>query len=364
MWRHCLDLIGQGIDPDGRPSAVVPADIPSSLFGQTMYWVISAGEYYRATADASLPAGIAGPLQRYLRQCRQNMMAEDLFVPPAHSWHWVDWAPIDNREYSLPANALLAMACQEAAGMAKVIGDRALGKLASDIRRRLLRAIPRFFDKKAQAFRSRIEPRRKLNLPPGRLSNRSSDLAKSLSHNVYANVLAYRCGAGTAAMRNAALRHAAKCFAQGGPIGHIGLGGVDTMLAPIFESGFGEIGLKKLRALYQPFIDAGAPTWGSQAPMNGGKVSPFNTAHGWSASVNSLIVERLIGLRSMAPGWRKIELSPAAGLNFDFSYELETVAGPVAVEAKDGRWKARWPKGVVLTFAGKARRGTGRSVSL
>ena len=41
MWRRCLALVAEGIDCDGRPSAVVPTDVPSSLYGQAMHLPVS-----------------------------------------------------------------------------------------------------------------------------------------------------------------------------------------------------------------------------------------------------------------------------------------------------------------------------------
>jgi hypothetical protein len=361
MWRRCLDLIAQGIDSDGRPSGVVPTEVPSSLYGQAMHLPVSIHEYYMATGDRSLVADAAPAIGRYLALCEKHVTGEDLFVPPAWSWFWEDWAPIDKRPYSLPINALLVLCCDAAGRLAAIAGDSGLAALAARISRRVRRAISRFYDAKRRAFRSHIEPRKKLVLPPLKPNSRASALPMTVTHNVHGNVLAAVTGCGTATQRRAAMVHAAKCFAaEPGPINEIGIGYVDILLSPLVAAGHTAAAMHAVRSMYQPFLDINAPTWAETAK----EVDAHNTAHGWAAALNSFIVEGLIGLRPAAPGWTAISLDPAAGQESDFSYSLETPAGLVEVKRAAGRVTARWPRGVALMCRGRMRRGTGRSVVL
>ncbi|GEM_PF-2848261 len=364
MWQRCNNLIIDGIDPDGRPSAVVPADIPSSLYDQTMHWVLSLEEYHMATGDGSLLIEAADPLARLLRRCEQNMTADDLFVPPAESWHWLDWAAIDKRPYSLPVNALLALTAKAAMRIAEVVGHELLRTIAVNIHRRLVRSIPEFFDASRQAFRSQQSPRRPLHLPLERNNNRTTDIARRNTHSLHANLYSAMTGFGGAAMCQAALKHSAERLAEPASLmNRIGLSHVDVLLSPLVTAEHGPAVLHALHALYHPFIDAGAPTWASQAAS--GKASPFNTAHGWGASVNSLIVERLIGLRPAAPGWRGITFAPPKGpLLDDYDYCLHSPVGVVQVSRQDDRFIARWPKGIPLDFHSVRYLGTGRNLEL
>jgi hypothetical protein len=109
-----------------------------------------------------------------------------------------------------------------------------------------------------------------------------------------------------------------------------------------------------------PFIDIGAPTWNSQMTP----VTPFNTAHGWSASVNSLIAERIIGLRPARPGWKGISLDLPSGLLADYTYSLDTPAGKISVQSSGGRLRAAWPRGIFLKYGGKKIKGTGKLTEL
>ena len=116
--------------------------------------------------------------------------------------------------------------------------------------------------------------------------------------------------------------------------------------------------MTKVRSMYQPWLDANAPTWGEAAKP----VAEFNTAHGWSAAVNSFIVEGVVGLRPASPGWRAITLEPTAATEVDYTYSLETPAGRVWLRRENGKHTARWPKGVKLTYRGRTYRG-GKAVS-
>ena len=364
MWRRCNQLIMDGIDPEGRPSAVVPADVPSSLYDQTLHWILSLEDYYMATGDRSVLAEAADPLTRLFERCRRNMTDEDLFIPPADSWHWLDWAPIDKRPYSLPVNALLALAAGAATRIAGIITHAQLGEVAGGIHRRLSRSIPLFFDVDRQAFRSRRPPRHALRLPLERDNNRTTDVAQRNSHSVHASLYSAMTGFGSLAMRKAAMDHAARRFTR--PLtaaNRIGLSHVDVLLSPLVGAGHGAAVLQMLHTLYQPFLDAGAPTWASQAAS--GKASQFNTAHGWGASVNSLIVERLIGLRPAAPGWQGVTFAPPRGLCIgDYEYRLHSPAGMIQVARRDGRHFALWPRGMPLQFHAARYTGTGRDVEL
>ena len=361
MWRRCLDLIAQGIDAQGRPSAVVPTDVPSSLFGQAMVLPVALDEYYMATADDSLLRSSADALARYLSQCERHVTADDLFVTPSWAWHWVDWAPIDQRHYSLPVNALLVLACDASERIADAVGDSPLAAQAARLGRRVRKALSAFYDPKRRAFRTHIAPRTRLVIPPLKPNSLTSAVAISVTHGVHGNVLAALAGAGTIAVRRAALASAAADFASPpGPHNEIGTGFADILLTPLFAAGHAAAAMHHARSMYQPFLDINAPTWGESAR----DVSVFNTAHAWSAALNSMFIEGLIGLAPLSPGWAALRLSPPRGVDVDYAYSLKTPSGRVRVERTDSHFTASWPKGSILSFRGKSIRGKGKRVVL
>ena len=123
MWRHCLELVAQGIDADGIPNAVVPAGYSFMvLIDQALYWVQSCKEYFWATGDRAFLAQQAPAIQRLLHFCQQHMTDDNLFIPPSFAWHWVDWAPLNKEPYSMPINGMLLLAAQAANAVARGAG--------------------------------------------------------------------------------------------------------------------------------------------------------------------------------------------------------------------------------------------------
>ncbi len=336
MWRNCLNLIALGVDSQGNPAAVVPTDCPSPLMDQTMHWVASCWEYYLASGDISLLQEVEAPLARFLGLCARGLTGEGLYVPPGYSWHYVDWAVLDKRPYSLPVNALLLRAAQYARRIANSIDSQPLESVAGLIETTLRPALGRFFSPQDKAFLSRIEPKEPLRLPPSK-PNSVNPKGPIPRANLHGNVLCIVTGCGTEAQRGQALEHACGLLTlPSGPENRLGLGYCDILLSPLLAAGRYAPVMNKLDQLYGDFIRSGQPTWGERAP-----VEAENTAHGWGAAVNSLIVEGLIGLKPQAPGWTKASCQPAAGFGADFTYRLETPSGRIEVERTGGKLATR-----------------------
>jgi alpha-L-rhamnosidase len=359
MWRHCLKLVAMGIDQDGNPAAVVPTDCPSPLMGQTMHWVTSSYEYFLATGEKSLLEEIEEPLVRFLRLCKSGITAENLYIPPGYSWHWVDWASIDKRPYSLPINGLLLWASQYAVKIGSAVGSNRLKTLAGDMQKSLAKGISSFFSPGEKAFLSRIEPKLPLSLPPVK-PNSVNPKGPLPEANIHGNILSIITGCGSPGERQQAMNHVVKLLNEPpGPDNDIGMGYADILLTPVLDAGHISQARKKLDQLYGYFIESGQPTWGERASEK-----HENTAHGWAASVNSLIVEGLIGLRPLSPGWKSFSFKPAGGFTADFQYSLSLPAGKIEVRQMKGRLSARWPKGARLEYQGQSLTGSGKMVEL
>ena len=366
MWRHCLSLIAQGIDEAGNPCSVVPAHQSFlCIFDQAMLWLVSCREYYMATDDVSLLEEITPAIERFLALCERHITTEDLFVPPTWSWHWVDWAPIDKRAYSLPVNTLLLLAANTATKIAATVEHPGLQELAYRIGNRLRPQIAAFYDRQAGAFSARLEPGVAVSREHPRSSMKMENPARPAdhpaAHGIHGNILACLTGCGSDKQRRSAAAFVARCLRQdpNGVEAQFGPAWTDRLLQPLFPRGHAGAALSCIESLYGAFIDHGAPTW---AELFGR--GEFNSAHGWGASVNSLIAESIVGLKPAAPGWRRILLQPAGEFEPGFSYSLDTPAGTVSVESEGGSITACWPKGVVLEHGGTEYNGTDTPVGL
>ena len=69
-------------------------------------------------------------------------------------------------------------------------------------------------------------------------------------------------------------------------------------------------------------------------------------AHPWGAAPANLIVRHLLGVRPLAPGWRRAAVRPRA--DFDFQARLATCLGPLVVERKGGALRVEAPAGMTV----------------
>jgi len=296
MWRRCLSLIGQGIDSDGIPSAVVPAEKTYMiLFDQAFTWVRSCLKYYEASKDLSLLEEVSPKITSLLSLCEEHITGEDLFSPPDYSWHFVDWAPIDKRPYSLPVNALLIIAADAGEKIGNVINDENLSKLSLRIVSRLRIASQRFYSDTDKAFVTHIEPKDEIPYNPF-LFNEGHEKVRCVIHS---NAFAITAKIGTGEQRKNAAAFCADVIRNQKPYsvetGNVfGPGWTDTLLAPLLDYGYEKEVIAFVKKAYGAFLELGAPTYGENFIP-----SKYNTAHGWGASVNTLL-DRILKFTSVS----------------------------------------------------------------
>jgi hypothetical protein len=318
LWGRCLDLIGRGVDAEGVPQAVVPAD-GSVLLDQTCWWVRSLADWHLHTGDRDLLAATAPAVRRFLGLCLRLLGDDPLFTAPAWSWHFVDWAAIDKRRWSLPINALLCDAAAAGGTIASAIGDRELAAVAATLHARLLPQLARFFDPSVGAFRCHLADGGG-DLPPDWACQPH---AATAPHGIHANALALHAGAGDATQQAAAASHLGRLLRQapGGADNAFGPGWSRLILGAASAHGAGDAAWSQVRALCTPLIEAGCPTW----PERFGGTPVHNSAHGWGAALASWLVEHGAGLRPLAPGYGRHVCQPASW--WQGRYRLRTPAG-------------------------------------
>ncbi|HEY3329134.1 MAG TPA: hypothetical protein VGK19_03860 [Capsulimonadaceae bacterium] len=288
MWRRCLLLVGQGIDDGGDPKAVVPAEVSfMNLIDQTLSWVVACRSYCTLSGDNTLAAEVAEAAARLLAMCERNITVDGYFLPPSYSWHWVDWAPIDKRAYSLPVNALVVLAASAARDLAKLAGDGTLLALATRIHDALAPRLASFYDDTVGAFRCHIDPA----TPPG-VEARTMSGGDVVTYGIHTNSLAVAAGVGTPDQRRRAMDHIAANLTWPVPEeAKFGPGWTHLLLDPLFDHGHGDTVIEFMKQLYGQTLAVGAPTW-----AEGFGPAKHNTAHGWGAAVNTLLATRVGGV--------------------------------------------------------------------
>ncbi|MDR3707386.1 MAG: hypothetical protein P4L33_03725 [Capsulimonadaceae bacterium] len=328
LWRRCLNLIGAGIDSGGRPRAIVPAETSfMCLIDQAFMWICSCRDYTVITANDDVARHNADAIGRLLAFATEHITTDGYFVPPSSTWHWIDWAPLEKRPYSLAVNAYLTVAADAAATVAEAAKMPALRAQAEGLANALRPRLAEFFDNDAGCFRARIEPQES-EIEHSLMMPRDPN---PLSHDLHGNILACIASGGDEAQRASALRFVAGRLREPlGPGNAFGPGWTDTLLAPLFDAGYGQVALDFVKKAYGQTIVAGAPTWGE-----GFGTSRYNTAHGWGACVNSLIAEQIAGAGPTRDG--RDRRTPRPELARELEYRVETGNAHFAVIFRNGR---------------------------
>ncbi len=323
LWRYSLWLISCGIDEDGIPSSVVPSQESfMCMFDQAMRWVIACSDYYALTGDITLLHETKDSIHRFLSQCANRVTHDCVFVPPNFSWHWIDWAPLNRNANSLPVNALLITACKAAIRISAHIESLDLELVATKLADVLTDGVQCFYDRDLGLFRDHVKP--------GKLKEAENEFfyrynGEDPLFSLHGNVLMAELDPTSQRSNGILSRLAGDLGDVDDEFRRFGPGWTDILLQPLVRSGHDEEVLSLVLKTYGRLIKGEYPTWGEHF-----RSEKYNTAHGWGAVVNTLIVEGFIGLRPVGAGWDRFEICVKAP--WRFNYELETKQGIIRVK--------------------------------
>jgi len=216
---------------------------------------------------------------------------------------------------------MLLIAARAATVVAELVGHHPLRAIARQLDDALTAAVEPFWDENAKAWRSHLPAAQPI------LENTFGPAADPAQWGIYANAMALSLGLGARARQQAV---AAACirWLQDDPEreGMLNIGWVDILLTPLCVAGYRREILEWLHKRYGPLLATGMPTW-----PEGFGTAVFNSAHGWGASVNSLIVQGLLGLRPSPAGWTRAARE-GCPLPWEWQYRLETRSGNVSFQ--------------------------------
>ncbi len=282
MWKRSMVDIARAISPEGIPlTLAVPGDY--TLFDQNLIWVDYCLQYYTYTQDLDFVKEVFPSICRMLDYCDEWVTEENLYIPPMFSWHYIDWAKIDKRPYSLPVNALYIIANTAAEKLAKILENQEYSEIFKARAERIRLASVKFFDDNKQAFICHVEPKLALD-EYNCFSFKEFSNDEAFKYNIYANCLSIRAKIGTDKMRTAAADFVAERLNHINPFSDFGAGAYDLLLTPLIAYNKKEHIINYLvETLSKPVLSK-FPTF-AETRTDG----IYNSAHGWGASVISLI---------------------------------------------------------------------------
>lgn len=319
LFRRSLEIVGQSSMPDGNLRNMGPAEANFMFLNdQVMTWVIALYEYYFFSADKQFLKEMEEPLFGFLSYCERHIGKDGLFIPPWGTWHWIDWTKLDKRPHSLSVNALLLVAAFNAGRIARVIKSERLSILAKRISKILKNKLLLFYNKKEKVFLEHYEPELDSNFPhnnPNLLPNgwpSKFEKKEPGKCSLHGNVLMLLAGILQPDLlkkqvKDNVLNAILKILnAPPGDANKFGPGWSDKIFGVLFEYGLADEGFSLLKRYYGDELKTGAPTWVEEFRRG----TPYNTAHGWGACVNTLIMRYVLGAVPLAPGWKQFTVIP------------------------------------------------------
>ena len=323
VWKESLRLIGEGISDDGVPCAVVPAELSHlALTDQTFSWINSLEDYFMISGDRKFIREMRPGVMRFLRLMRRHTGDDGLFAPPQWSWHFIDWAQVDRRPWSLTVNAMLYSALVSAH---KLYGDKFTREFAELSKS----GVMKFWDEEKGYFVNHLD-------------GAEPDLGNTvffLPEKNYPDALPVH---GNALLldrelfpaeycRSAAEKLAGWLLPAEKSIEKFGCSWFGTVIGALLKHAQHRTAWQLIRERCGTAVANNAPTYGEMFPFR-----EFNSAHGWSSSVAELLSARIWGLKPIEPGFRKITLAPVSGMP-DSELLLHTPGGKLHLRTKNGK---------------------------
>ena len=337
--RTIADVYGDGrLVKAALDDAIGPAPVTehvNGLPGYSAWWVIGEAEYVRRWGDLRQLLVVRQRLLQVLALMERELNAQNIYAATGGGKPFVDWAPelsADSPEARRALDFEYLLAFRQGAWLLRLSGDDA------DAAKYSARA-----DAMTAAARSSLE-----------------DGSGAFGDRWQTNAIAVLAGAVTsAAQREAVWRVLARTVTGRQTYDVITPYYGAYLLSAMAVLGHRREALQWMRAYWGGMLDAGAtsfweawdPSWAGSDPharlQADGKVG-YNAslAHGWSSGPAAWLMEEVLGVKAIEPGFRNVQVRPElAGLAW-VRGAVATPLGAVRVKADARRIVVEIPAGM------------------
>ncbi|NIK79164.1 hypothetical protein FHS15_004322 [Paenibacillus castaneae] len=297
--KRCLRLVPGSKHQTPLFADQVPSGWSSVIPNWTFFWAIACYEYYEQTGDKDFAAEMYEQIHYTLDHYLLKIDGSGLFN--IKGWNLLDWSPIDQPNDGIVThqNMFLVRTLRIAAAMGRLSGDEAGSSRFEHAAEQLHTAInEHLWDDEKQAYIDCIHAD----------SRRSSVL--SMQTQVVASLTGVAQGKRGEAMERYLIAPPAHFVQIGSPF-----------MSFFYYEALGKIGkvglmLDDIRANYGNMIAHGATTCWEQYPnFLENRANPDmltrSHCHAWSSAPAYFLGRDVLGVRSLAPGWSKVEIAPA-----------------------------------------------------
>ncbi|RTE09894.1 family 78 glycoside hydrolase catalytic domain [Paenibacillus whitsoniae] len=320
--KRCLKLVPGSKFQTPLFADQVPSGWSSVIPNWTFFWAIACAEYYEQTGDRDFAREMYEHIQFTLAHYLTHIDDKGLFN--IKGWNLLDWSPIDqpNDGVVTHQNMFLVHTLKTGAAMGRLAGDEAgaaeLERAADSLQEAINRHL---WSEEARAYIDCIHA-------DGRRST-----VISMQTQVVASLTGIAPSDRKAVIDTYLIAPPPNFVQIGSPFMSFFY---YEALAKLGETG---LMLQDIRRNYGQMIRHGATTCWEQYPnflenrANPDMLSRSH-CHAWSAAPAYFLGREVLGVRSLAPGWRKVEIAPIPG---DLTWAKGSVPHPAG-----GRIDVAW----------------------
>jgi len=258
----------------------------------TLTWIMTVWDYYRATGDARFVRELWPNVKKAVEwfKCRTTELG--LLGPEPDYWFFLDWADLYKDGHSAVYNMLYLETLRAAAELAAIAREKAdAARYARKARKveRLIRSY--FFDDARKIWRDGVDLKGK---PLKKVSVHANALAVLLELNKGADESVFSKGILPALEGREGVADASPFFYV-------------RVLDAMKTMGLYEAAMDVIRRRWGKMLEDGATTFFEHWHPAPGLES---RCHAWAASPVFYISEIVLGVESLAPGWRRVRIAP------------------------------------------------------
>jgi hypothetical protein len=329
LVKHCLKLVPPSRFQSPLYVDQVPSGWNSVIPNWTFLWALACYEYYEQTGDLSFAKEIWPQVHYTMKHYLQRLDERGLFNIEA--WNLLDWAALDQPSAGVVAhqNMLLVKTLTVSAKLAALAADNEINELYLQKALELKEAINRYlWSDEEKAYRDSIH----------------ADGTLSQVFSVQTQLLALLGEVAEEERANLLENHL-----QNPPSHFVKLG--SPFMAFFYYEVLAKLGLTKemladMRLNYGQMVEQGATTcWEVYPTSNENPPDPRyltrSHCHAWSAAPAYFLPAYILGVRSVAPGGKKVVIEPQPA---DLKWARGTIPLP-----KQGYiqvdWRLGWDEG-------------------
>jgi hypothetical protein len=315
LLERGIGLIAQSQAIDGSLHAHAPADIPRHRLPDFMMtWVATLWDHYELTGRTDLLNESAETMHRLFDFLQSHESPEGLIGSFEGYWMFLDWVPIFKGDFSAPFNLLYLQAIRYAAQICELLGYQKWASAYIEKANRLESAIDKFFwDAKSKSWRDGYDAAAGKQVE--QISQHTNTLAilLGLKPETHADIAREVLLKSAKSKRTKIITASPFFYAY--------------VLQAMAGQGLLEEVLEIISDKWGTFLDLNASTFYEMWT-----VTIESRCHAWSSSPVYHLMQIVLGIRPVGPGWTRLRIAPFPG-KLEFARGVvPTPRGPLRVE--------------------------------